>query len=329
MSTLPDSTAPQTPLTREQWDEISRQLREPFDPREVDFRAQGRASEQTGKAQVVAYIDARVVQDRLDAVVGAGNWSFDWEPLVVDKGEVMVTKGTLTIFGVAKADAGSASNFEQSLGAVSHCFKRAAVHWGIGRYLYNLPMNWVPVEKNGRIADATLRELRSRLPRPTTQSAAQATPAASAGPAAPTLTAVQSDGASASAADSYAQATSQQEVRETPTTERRAPATRTTARNSARATQASAPAITPQALPTPQAGPNSGSLGSATALPGAPAANGANGSEPYATEQQLVSIRKLCAALGKPEPEAGLSYAQARQIITQLSGEYQRARRAS
>ncbi len=48
-----------------------------------------------------------------------------------------------------------------------------------------------------------------------------------------------------------------------------------------------------------------------------------------ATEQQYVSIRKLCAALGKPEPETKLTYGEARQLITQLSGEYQRARRAS
>src|SRR5262249_54034737 len=85
---------------------------------------------------------------------------------VIDKGEVMVAKGTLTIHGVSKSDAGAASNFEQSLGAVSHCFKRAAVHWGIGRYLYNLPMNWVSVEKGGRIPEAILRELRAKLPRP-------------------------------------------------------------------------------------------------------------------------------------------------------------------
>ncbi len=51
--------------------------------------------------------------------------------------------------------------------------------------------------------------------------------------------------------------------------------------------------------------------------------------EPAATEQQLVSIRKLCEALRRPEPEGDLSYAQARQLITQLSGEYQRLRRAS
>src|SRR5437660_65329 len=69
-------------LSREEWDGIARRLREPFDPNDVDFRAQGKASERTGKAQVVAYVDARAVQDRLDAVVGIGNWSFDWQPLV-------------------------------------------------------------------------------------------------------------------------------------------------------------------------------------------------------------------------------------------------------
>ena len=53
------------------------------------------------------------------------------------------------------------------------------------------------------------------------------------------------------------------------------------------------------------------------------------GDEPAATEQQMVSIRKLCEALRRPEPEGALSYAQARQLITQLSGEYQRMRRAS
>ena len=162
-----------TELTEAQWRDLGRQLQAAFDPKDVDFRVQGRASEQTGKAQVIAYIDARAVQDRLDSVVGPGAWAFDWTPVVVDKGEVMVAKGTITIHGVAKSDAGSASNFEQSLGAVSHCFKRTAVQWGVGRYLYNLPMNWVPVEKNGRIPDATLRELRSKLPRPDGQQATQ------------------------------------------------------------------------------------------------------------------------------------------------------------
>jgi hypothetical protein len=51
--------------------------------------------------------------------------------------------------------------------------------------------------------------------------------------------------------------------------------------------------------------------------------------EPPATEQQMVSIRKLSEALHRPEPTGALSYAQARQLITQMSADYQRMRRAS
>jgi hypothetical protein len=250
--------------TREEWDEIARRLREPFDPNDVDFRVQGKASEQTGKAQVVAYVDARVVQDRLDAVVGIGNWSFDWQPLVIDKGEVMVAKGTVTILGVSKSDAGSASNFEQSLGAVSHCFKRAAVHWGIGRYLYNLPMAWVAVER-GRISPQVLRDLRAQLPRPNHAPTA--------------LRAVEDERPIRS-------------VREPVAAARPSPAHA---------------AIEEDRQPT----------------------SPAQADAPMATEKQLVSIGKLCEALGKPRPEAELTYAQAREMLSQLSGEFQRARRAS
>lgn len=247
------------------WDEISRGLQQPFDPSEVEFRVQGRMNEQSGRAQVVAYVDARVVQDRLDQVVGAGNWSFDWEPIVIDKGEVMVAKGTLTVLGVSKSDAGTASNFEQSLGVVSHCFKRAAVHWGVGRYLYNLPMNWVQVEKNGRISDQMLRELRSKLPAP-------------------------------------------ESIEGTNTVERR----RTPQRAAGNSVAA---AVSPAASVSVPANRGESARGSSE--------------EPAASEQQLVSIRKLCVALGKPEPDPSLTYAEARQLISQLSTEYQRSRRAS
>ena len=203
---------PAQALTREQWDDISRRLQEPFDPREVDFRVQGKVNEQSGRAQVVAYIDARAVQDRLDAVVGAGNWSFDWTPLVVDRGEVMVTKGVLTLYGVSKADAGSASNFEQTLGAVSHCFKRAAVHWGIGRYLYSLPATWVAVERGGRIPDAVLNDLRARLPRP----AASATEAVPATVAAPSEAERATSGMEASAARANGRSRPAASLRESP-----------------------------------------------------------------------------------------------------------------
>ncbi|MGZ3582601.1 MAG: hypothetical protein ACXWP6_07685 [Ktedonobacterales bacterium] len=54
--------------------------------------------------------------------------------------------------------------------------------------------------------------------------------------------------------------------------------------------------------------------------------------EPKATEAQRASIRKLCTVLGKSEPDEVTTQAQARELISQLSREYQeqqRARRAS
>jgi hypothetical protein len=60
-----------------------------------------------------------------------------------------------------------------------------------------------------------------------------------------------------------------------------------------------------------------------------PAQRSAPAAEPLATEQQLRSISKLSEALGKPEPESGLTLAQARELISQMSAEYQRMRRAS
>jgi hypothetical protein len=256
--------------TAEEWESISRKLREPFDPTDVDFRVQGRVNEQTNKAQVLAYIDARAVQDRLDSVVGCGNWSFDWSPIVSDNGEVMVAKGTLTIYGVSKSDAGSASNFEQSLGAVSHCFKRAAVQWGIGRYLYSLAVAWVTVERGGRIPEVVLRELRSGLPQPSERAAQAGDP-----PQPQHTVQVIDDAKPSTGRKNVAQ------VEPAP-----AESKRTTAR------------LMPR-------------------------------QEPEALERQITSIRKLCEALGKPMPEGTPTYKQASQLLTELSAEYRRTRRAS
>src|SRR5262249_39284097 len=56
-------------------------------------------------------------------------------------------------------------------------------------------------------------------------------------------------------------------------------------------------------------------------------AQSARPEEPMATEKQITSIRKLCEALGKAQPEGEMTYTRARELLSQLSGEYQRARR--
>src|SRR5690349_19632128 len=100
------------------WECIGRELAAPFDPAIVEWRPSGKAA--AGKrCQITAYVGARVVEQRLDEVVGPGDWSFEIEPLVVDGGELRVARGRLTIYGISKDDIGTASNWEPSKGCAS------------------------------------------------------------------------------------------------------------------------------------------------------------------------------------------------------------------
>lgn len=147
------------------WRAIGAALAAPFAPEAVEWRIQGKGGA-GARAQLVAYISARDVAQRLDDVVTPGGWSFDWTPLHVDAaGNVQTARGSLTLLGVAKADIGTASTFEPSKGCVSDCLKRCAVLWGIGRYLYGLPVVWVTLDAHGRIPDAALDKLRAGLQR--------------------------------------------------------------------------------------------------------------------------------------------------------------------
>lgn len=89
-----------------------------------------------GSGKMLAYIDARYVQDRLDEVVGSENWANEF---IEVKGGVVCRIG-IDIAGsgwVWKSDVGVESNIEATKGNYSDAFKRAAVLWGIARDLYD------------------------------------------------------------------------------------------------------------------------------------------------------------------------------------------------
>lgn len=96
-------------------------------------------------ASCVAYIDARDVMDLLDEVVGPENWQDEYK-MVGDK----MMAGISIKFGdewVTKWDTGSESKMEAEKGEVSDSFKRAAVKWGAGRFLYKLGIKYIPANK--------------------------------------------------------------------------------------------------------------------------------------------------------------------------------------
>lgn len=136
--------------------EMAERLQEPFGIGYIDNRP---GASYEGEALVLTFIDSRAVQSRLDDAVGPQNWSFDWETVHHD-GEKMAVKGTITVFGVSKSDAGQADQEEEPYkSAVSDAMKRTAVLWGVGRYLYDMPKLYWPVNgKKFKDAD-TLREI--------------------------------------------------------------------------------------------------------------------------------------------------------------------------
>ena len=118
-------------------------------------------------AQCVAYIDARQVANLLDEVCSPENWQVDYKTI----NNLLFAGIGINIGGewVWKWDTGSESNIEKDKGHVSDAFKRAGVQWGIGRFLYELDIQYVdtneiktqsnypyPVNKQGeRIKDLT------------------------------------------------------------------------------------------------------------------------------------------------------------------------------
>ena len=53
---------------------------------------------------------------------------------------------------ISKEDGAPFTDFEAFKGGISDALKRAAVKYGIGRYLYDAPIQWVPL-RNGRLAN--------------------------------------------------------------------------------------------------------------------------------------------------------------------------------
>ena len=118
---------------------------------EIPFKWRVQSANQYG-ASCVAYIDARDCQDLLDQVCGQENW----QDIYYESAGLLFCKVGIKIEEdewVWKSDTGSESNVEKNKGHVSDAFKRSCVVWGIGRFLYSMPIVKLPVkEKNGKFA---------------------------------------------------------------------------------------------------------------------------------------------------------------------------------
>ncbi len=111
--------------------ELFAALAAPFAPEEVRSRPQG--------TRQLHYITARTVMNRLDEVLGPASWWDEYMPLeksVICRLTIRLPDGTELTKSDAGGYAGMADSGDDDKSGFSDAFKRAAVKFGIGRYLY-------------------------------------------------------------------------------------------------------------------------------------------------------------------------------------------------
>jgi len=143
------------------YEEAIQILREPFWTDRLEVRPgsfNNRDKNQATKAIALVYYDWRVMEDRLDCVVGPANWRahlVPWGPKLICE---------LTILGVTKESSGEEESKKENVGTATEaqCKKRAASSHGIGRYLYFVKDIWGELNKykNGfEDPDAIIRQI--------------------------------------------------------------------------------------------------------------------------------------------------------------------------
>lgn len=127
-----------------------KKLKEVFHPDDIEWRV-SRAGQTNGKvwAFVLAYITNRAIMNRLDDVCGAENWKNEYTT-APEGGVLCGLSIRINNEWVTKWDGADNTEFEAVKGGLSGSMKRAAVQWGIGRYLYNLSETYAVISENGK-----------------------------------------------------------------------------------------------------------------------------------------------------------------------------------
>jgi hypothetical protein len=125
---------------------IEHALKRPFPESAISWRV-GATNSDKDKGIALSYIDARDVMKRLDEI-----FPMNWQDKYHCEGNKTFCEIGLKIDGEWqwRSDGAGDTDVEAEKGAISDAFKRAAVKWGIGQYLYSLPNEWVPIEPYGR-----------------------------------------------------------------------------------------------------------------------------------------------------------------------------------
>lgn len=132
-----------------QWELLLR----PFPPEMIELRPGPSNSDKT-KAQALAYADPRAYMERLDQVLGPAGWQTKYL-MLQNTGEQVAIECCLNIAGVTKSDVGHAPMKDPNSWTVAsaQAFKRACTMFGLGRYLYEMKLPWLPLNERKQFVD--------------------------------------------------------------------------------------------------------------------------------------------------------------------------------
>jgi len=125
-------------------------LKRPFEENDIEWRIQ-QSGESNGNiwGQCLAYITNRGVMDRLDEVFGLSGWKNEYAPTPSMGGVMCGISFKSDGEWITKWDGAEETQVEATKGGLSASMKRAVVHLGIGRYLYNLDAGFIRVVEKG------------------------------------------------------------------------------------------------------------------------------------------------------------------------------------
>lgn len=132
-------------------EDLRRVLAAPFANEDIEWRVSVTTRDKD-RGLAVHYVTNRAIQNRLDSTVGIDGWQNQFVPWKEGKAQLC---GISIYFDqqkqwLTKWDGADDSEFESVKGGLSDSMKRAAVEWGIGRYLYGMTQVWVRIEQHGK-----------------------------------------------------------------------------------------------------------------------------------------------------------------------------------
>lgn len=127
--------------------EITEKLKAYFPEEDIQWRITATTQDKT-KGLAAPYLDTRAIQKRLDDTVGIDGWKVSYRP--IEDGFICSLSLKLNGEWITKEDGANMTDYEKIKGGISGAFKRTASSgFGLGRYIYDIPLTWIKIKKQG------------------------------------------------------------------------------------------------------------------------------------------------------------------------------------